>query len=58
MVVDGIAHALTAALDMGRTDLMQSKEEIASIMTAALKDLRELNCWYEYDVHVIVGRKA
>jgi hypothetical protein len=57
-VTDGIEHILTAALNMGKKDLVESSEQIASHKDAALKDLEDLNCWYCYDVHVVTGKRA
>lgn len=57
-VVVGIQHILTAALNMHKLDEIQSLDQIMDLKEAALRDLRDISCYYSYDVYVVVGRKV
>ncbi|KAJ5903561.1 hypothetical protein N7504_005944 [Penicillium tannophilum] len=57
-VVVGIQHILTAAFKMHKLDEIQSIDHIMDLKEAASQDLRNLSCYYCYDVHVVVGRKV
>jgi hypothetical protein len=57
-VVGGILHSLTAALKLHKLDEIQSEDQITALREAVLRELQELNCWYCFDVYVVVGQKA
>lgn len=55
---DGIAHSLTAALELLKLDEIQSEDQITALREAVLRELKELNCWFCFDVYVVIGKKA
>ncbi|KAJ5218125.1 uncharacterized protein N7498_000224 [Penicillium cinerascens] len=57
-VVTGIQHILTAALNLDKLDEMQTIDQIMELKEAILSDLHNVPCYYFFDVHVVVGRKA
>ena len=57
-VVVGIQHILTAAFKIHKLDEIRSIDQIIDLKEAASQDLRNLSCYYCYDVHVVVGRKV
>lgn len=57
-VVVGIQHVLTTALAMNKLNEIKSLNEIMDLREAMLRDLRNLGCYYCFDVHVVVGRKT
>ncbi|KAJ5986652.1 hypothetical protein N7451_011017 [Penicillium sp. IBT 35674x] len=57
-VVVGFQHILTAAFKMHKLDEIQSIGQINDLKETISQDLRNLSCYYCYDVHVVVGRKA
>lgn len=49
---------MIAALN-GRTfEWAKSADQVMAMKEAAQQDLRNLNCWFSYNVYVVVGRKA
>jgi hypothetical protein len=57
-VLDGIHNFMIAALN-GRTfEWAKSADQVMAMKEAAQQDLRNLNCWFSYNVYVVIGRKA
>ncbi|KAJ5989408.1 hypothetical protein N7481_004618 [Penicillium waksmanii] len=57
-VLDGIHNFMIAALN-GRTfEWAKSADQVMAMKEAAQQDLHNLNCWFSYNVYVVVGRKA
>ncbi|KAJ5117424.1 hypothetical protein N7448_011056 [Penicillium atrosanguineum] len=57
-VIDGIQNILTAALEIRELDWVRSKDQILKLKEAALRDLHNHQCWYCYDVYVVIGRNS
>ncbi|CAI7677137.1 unnamed protein product [Penicillium manginii] len=57
-VLDGIHNFMIAALN-GRTfEWAKSADQVMAMKEAAQQDLHNLNCWFSYNVYVVVGRRA
>lgn len=57
-VAIAIAHALTAAFKLHKLEDIQSEDEIAKLKEGILEDLRTTQCYFCFDVHVVVGQKS
>jgi hypothetical protein len=54
-VLEGIQDFVIAALQIRKFDSVDSVDQVMEMRMAAEKDLRDLGCWFSYQVYVIVG---
>ncbi|KAF7714786.1 Methyltransferase [Penicillium ucsense] len=56
-VANVMAHGLTAALELHKLEDIQSEQQITELRDGVLDDLRTTDCFFSYDVHVVLGQK-